>query len=236
MLVHAVALRTLARRQRVTLKLRNSDALSAPLRAQAEAIHLSTREAQDCFVAVVHEEDTHAMFVGVWSNKQGWANGKGRYGMLIVTEVSATGLAKGYYLWGEPTKDSWGRDPAGYTTFQEYIMNDGFSIGGTQVSVKLNNGVLNLKSFKKDKPSEISRIDLRPVWQLVRTGDTAAPSGRQEKPSRSNADRKKSIAETRPAATSPTSGSATMEERYRACRKLVKGFARREACARNGAI
>ncbi|SHH95917.1 Caspase domain-containing protein [Bradyrhizobium erythrophlei] len=43
--------------------------------------------------------------------------------------------------------------------------------------------------------------------------------------------------ETPTASTPPrTVGGSTMEDRYRACRKLVKGFARREACARTGSI
>ena len=174
--------------------------------------------------------DPNSKFVGVWSNKQGWAKGKGRYGMLIVTEVSATGLAMGYYLWGNSTKLSWTKDPAGYKSFQEFIAGNAFSITGTEVSAKLNNNVLTLTSFKKDKPSETSRIDLRPVWQLVRARDQAEPSAKREKPSRP---RKESSAETSPA---PANAETTMEERYRACRKLVKGFARREAYARPGSL
>jgi len=177
--------------------------------------------------------DPNSKFVGVWSNKQGWAKGKGRYGMLIVTEVSATGLAKGYYLWGNSTKASWTKDPAGYKSFQEFIAGNAFSITGTEVSAKLNNNVLTLTSFKKDKPSETSRIDLRPVWQLVRARDQAEPSAKREKPSRSQSPRKESSAETSP---DPVNAGTTMEERYRACRKLVKVFARREACARTGSL
>jgi hypothetical protein len=177
--------------------------------------------------------DPNSKFVGVWSNKQGWAKGKGRYGMLIVTEVSATGLAKGYYLWGNSTKASWTKDPAGYKSFQEFIAGNAFSITGAEVSAKLNNNVLALTSFKKDKPSETSRIDLRPVWQLVRARDQAEPSAKRERPSRSQSPRKESSAETSPA---PIKAGTTIEERYRACRKLVKGFARREACARTGSL
>ena len=66
--------------------------------------------------------NANSRFVGVWSNKRGWTNGKGRYAMLIVTEVSATGLAKGYYLWGPPTKQSWAKDVAGYKSFAEFII------------------------------------------------------------------------------------------------------------------
>ena len=153
--------------------------------------------------------------------------------MLIVTEVSATGMAKGYYLWGKPTKLSWVNDPAGYKSFQEYIVDNGFLIGGTEVSVKLNNNVLVLKSFKKDKPSETSRIDLRPVWQLVHARDQAEPSAKREKPSRSQSPRKESIAETSP----PPANAGTTYRRALSClQKLVKGFARREACARTGSL
>jgi hypothetical protein len=171
-------------------------------------------------------------FVGVWSNKRGWANGKGRYAMLIITDVSDTGLAKGYYLWGPPKKLSWTKDAAGYKSFAEYIVNNKFSIGGTEVTVQLNKGVLALSNFRKDKPSETSSTELRPIWQLVPMSKDAEPSKR-EKASQPHAVKKESSAES----SHPGSvGGATMEERYRACRKLVKGFTRREACARTGVI
>ncbi|UEM13130.1 caspase family protein [Bradyrhizobium barranii subsp. barranii] len=88
--------------------------------------------------------NANSRFVGVWSNKRGWTNGKGRYAMLIITEVSATGLAKGYYLWGPPTKQSWAKDVAGYKSFAEFISNDKFSINGTPVTAKLDKNVLAL--------------------------------------------------------------------------------------------
>lgn len=170
-------------------------------------------------------------FVGVWSNKRGWSNGKGRYAMLIVTEVSATGLAKGYYLWGPPTKASWVKDEAGNRSFSEYIKDNKFSISGTPVSVKFESNVLALSSFKKENPSETARIELRPVWQLVSVPEDVESSTKREKASQPRAIKNGSTAESR----APTSvGEASMEERYRACKKLVKGFARREACARTG--
>lgn len=177
--------------------------------------------------------NANSRFVGVWSNKRGWSNGKGRYTMLIITEVSATGLAKGYYLWGPPTKQSWAKDVAGYKAFAEYIENDTFSINGTPVTVRLDKNVLALSSFKKENPSETASIELRPVWQLVPVPEQAEPSTKREKVSQPRAARKESAAEPRP----PSNVSGTsMEERYRACRKLVKGFAQRDACARNGTI
>lgn len=176
--------------------------------------------------------NTNSRFVGVWSNKRGWNNGKGRYAMLIITDVSATGLAKGYYLWGPPTKLSWVADAAGYKSFAEYIVNNGFSIGGTEVTVKLDNNALTLSNFRKDKPSETASIELRPVWQLVPVPEDVEPSTKREKAPRPRAAKRESSAEP----SSPSGGGASMEERYRACKKLVKGFARREACARTGAI
>jgi len=175
----------------------------------------------------------NSKFVGVWSSKRGW-NGKGRYAMVIITDVSATGLARGYYLWGPPVKESWTQDAAGYKSFAEYIVNDKFSINGTEVTVKLDSkNVLTLSSFKKDKPSEKSSIELRPIWQLARVREDAQPSAKREQASRHEEPRRES-----PAGSSPprnVSGS-TMEDRYRACRKRVKGFAQREACARTGSI
>ena len=172
-------------------------------------------------------------FVGVWSNKRGWSNGKGRYAMLIVTEVSATGLAKGYYLWGPPTKTSWGRDEPGYRSFAEYITDNKFSIGGTPVSVRMEKNVITLSSFKSGSPSQTANIELRPIWQLVSTPRDAEPDVKQKKSSQPHAVKEQDKAES----SAPASvGGTMMEERYRACRKLVKGFAARDACARRGAL
>ncbi|MGT2439817.1 caspase family protein [Bradyrhizobium betae] len=172
-------------------------------------------------------------FIGVWSNRRGWTNGKGRYAMLIVTEVSATGLAKGYYLWGPPTKASWAKDEAGYRSFSEYITGNTFSITGTPVTVRMAKNVLALSSFKKENPSETASIELRPVWQLVPVSEDVELSTKREKASQPHAAKKQGAAEPRAPASG---GGASMEERYRDCKKLVKGFARREACARTGVI
>ncbi|MGY4431992.1 putative caspase-like protein [Bradyrhizobium sp. F1.13.1] len=177
--------------------------------------------------------NANSRFVGVWSNKRGWTNGKGRYAMLIVTEVSATGLAKGHYLWGPPTKASWVKDQAGYRSFSEYIVNDKFSIIGTPVTVRMDKNVLALSSVNKDNPTEKANIELGPVWKLVPVPEDVEPSSKREKTSQPRAAKKESAAEPSP----PGNVSGTsMEERYRACRKLVKGFSRREACARTGVI
>jgi uncharacterized caspase-like protein len=142
--------------------------------------------------------NANSRFVGVWSNKRGWTNGKGRYAMLIVTEVSATGLAKGYYLWGPPTKQSWVKDVAGYKSFAEYITNDKFSINGTPVTAKLDKNVLALTSVNKEKPSETANIELRPVWQLVPVPEDAEPPTKRDKTARPHAFKKESAAEPGP--------------------------------------
>ena len=175
----------------------------------------------------------NSRLVGVWSNERGWTNGKGRYAMLIVTEVSDTGLVRGYYLWGPPTKDSWVKDEAGYRSFAEYVSDNKFLIQGTPVTVKLEKNVLALSSFRKEKPSDTANIELRPVWQLVPVLQDPEPSTKREKNPQPHAVKKEITAEPHAPASV---GGASMEERYRACRKLVKGFARREACARTGVI
>jgi uncharacterized caspase-like protein len=180
----------------------------------------------------------NSAFVGVWSSKRGW-NGKGRYAMVIITEVSATGLARGYYIWGPPVKGSWTQDASGYKWFSEYIVNDKFSIKtAPETAAKLEKNVLSLSTFKSDKPSEKSSIELRPIWQLARVRENPEPSAKREQATRQQASRPEASKRETSAESNPprnVSGS-TMEDRYRACRKLVKGFAQREACARGGSI
>jgi hypothetical protein len=186
-------------------------------------------------------QNSYAKFVGVWSSKAGWGKGKGRHAMVIILEVSATGLARGYYLWGPPTKQSWVQDTAGNKYFTGYIVNDKFSIGVSPViQAELDSkNVLTLSVSKSDKPAERAGIELRPLWQLVQVGEDPEPSKR-EHTSRLEHSTRQDIAPKRDALdrsrTPTTASGSTMEERYRACKKLVNGFARREACARTGSI
>ncbi|MCK1354645.1 caspase family protein [Bradyrhizobium sp. CW7] len=125
-----------------------------------------------------------AKFVGVWSSKQGWDNGRGRHAMLIITDVSATGLASGYWLWGPPTKASWQQTPAGYSQFAEYIEGDGFSIKFREtIAVKLDGkNVIRLSNSNPDHPTEKPTIDLYPVWQLNKPAPVAVdPSNNKER-------------------------------------------------------
>ncbi|MBR1281849.1 caspase family protein [Bradyrhizobium sp. AUGA SZCCT0177] len=200
----------------------------------------------------------NSRFVGVWSSKRGWGGGKGRNAMLIVTEVSATGLARGYYVWGPPTKHSWTRDAAGYKWFAEYIVNDKFSIKTVPgINVKLDDkNVLTLLTAKSDKPVDRGSIELRPIWQLVKWRGDAEPSAKRDQAPQNGRVPKQEPSERRSTISGPTIkpkppgpkvaqesdlrqgkvAGQSMEDRYRACRKLVKGFAQRDACARNGGI
>jgi Caspase domain len=184
----------------------------------------------------------YAKFVGVWSSKAGWGKGAGRHAMVIILGVSATGSARGYYLWGPPTKQSWVQDPAGNHFFAEHIENDKFSITANPVvHAELDRkNVLTLSVSKSDKPTDKATVELRPLWQLVQVPETPEPSTKHEhtsRPERNNRQETSSKKETLDRSSTPSAASGpTMEERYRACKKLVNGFARREACARTGSI
>lgn len=158
--------------------------------------------------------DSYSRFVGVWSSKRGWGDGKGRYGMLIITEVSATGLARGYYLWGPPTKLSWNQGPAGYVQFAEYIANDTFSFkSGQPINAKLNkNNIMALSSFRPEKPSEKSGVEFHPIWQLAALGhDATEPSVGRGQASRKS--RETSITNPSPTQTREPQPRADQEPR-----------------------
>jgi uncharacterized caspase-like protein len=111
----------------------------------------------------------NSRFVGVWSAKRGWANGQGRFAMLIVTDVSPDGAVRGYYLWGAATKASWTPSPAGNIQFSGQIVDNAFSFQtGDVVKVKLGKeNSLALTSFREGKPSDTSKIELYPMWQMA---------------------------------------------------------------------
>ena len=114
-------------------------------------------------------------------------------------------------------------------------MNDKFSIkANPEIAVQLDgNNVLTLATTKRDDPTKKSRIKLRPIWQLARVRDVVQSNVKREQASPRQRPRK----ETASGPDLPrTPSGLTMEDRYRACRKLVKGFAQREACARTGQI
>lgn len=155
--------------------------------------------------------EANSKFVGVWSSKQGWGNGKGRHAMLIITDVSATGLATGFYLWGPPTKLSWVQTPAGYSRFAEYIDKDSFSLKSREtITVKLDGkNVIRLSNSNPDHPTESPTIDLYPVWQLTKPAPVAGdPLNNKERPQK-----------PRETSTSAPSSIVNREDRTRAAKQ-----------------
>jgi hypothetical protein len=130
--------------------------------------------------------DSYRRFVGIWSNKSRWGNGKGRHGMLIVTEVNSEGLATGYYAWGPPTELSFNQAAAGSVSFSETISNGVLSFKvGSRITIEatLNNQnsmVMSSTFVGSSKTSHIkktSHINLSPLWQLTPPDQT--PSGKR---------------------------------------------------------
>jgi uncharacterized caspase-like protein len=117
--------------------------------------------------------DSYRRFVGIWSNRIGWGNGKGRHAMLIVTDVTSDGLANGYYAWGPPTELSFNKAAAGSVSFAERISNGALSFKAgsrTTVEAQLNNEVsMTLRAvFVQDGGiSKTSHINFNPLWQPI---------------------------------------------------------------------
>jgi hypothetical protein len=184
-------------------------------------------------------------FVGVWSNKLGFGEGAGRHVMLIVTEVTSDGLALGYYLWGPPKKLSWEKSsPPGYINFAARIVNGKieFKSGNVPIDAKLSGSVMTLHSFNlkpQQGQAKSATIKLGPLWRLSSQGGAEPQNDRSERrrrasePAVRSSEQKAALEES---SRSDKVMQSSMEDRYRACRKLVKGFAQREACARNGGI
>jgi hypothetical protein len=113
---------------------------------------------------------SYRRYVGIWSGKIGYNEGKGRRAMLIVTEALSDGWVHGYYLYGPPTKYSWEKDaPAGYFNLVGSI-SDGtlrFKSGVTSIEGKFSGpNVMTLRSTNPSKKSETSTIKLTPLWRL----------------------------------------------------------------------
>jgi hypothetical protein len=130
------------------------------------------------FTIATTQEDVssfYSRFVGVWSSKRGWGNGKGRHGMLIIRDVSASGMARGYYLWGPSTKLSWDQGPAGYAQFAEFIDKDTLTLDmGNTITAKLDDrNIMTMTSVRKDKPSDRTSNEYYPIWQLAPQGRVA---------------------------------------------------------------
>jgi uncharacterized caspase-like protein len=198
--------------------------------------------------------NSYRQFVGVWSSKVGSSGGKGRQAMLIVTEAYSDGLVLGFYLYGPPTKYSWEKDtPAGYTAVLGRV-SDGtlrFESGLTPIEARLvGTNAMSLQSTNPRKRSEISTINLAPIWQLVPTDPTARgklPGDRNES---TPAARKKTTEsslspdERKTNPPKPQNSKDSTQALYAQCsaeghrltgsKHTNVGFSRIEACARNG--
>ncbi|MCP3385186.1 caspase family protein [Bradyrhizobium sp. CCGUVB4N] len=188
----------------------------------------------------VDRSSPNSQFVGVWSNKLGWENGEGRYTMLVVTKVSATGLASGYYLWGPPTKRSWQQTPAGYTRFAEYISKNTFTLQvGDTIAVKLDRNTLTMTSARQGKSSDRASIELHPVWQLVEPvredKKSSARSGSGKRTSTTLiADERRGREMQLTQQPKPEGEDLVARCRQQAHRQLINDSSRIAACAQNG--
>jgi len=187
---------------------------------------------------------SYLQFVGVWSNKLGFGEGAGRHVMMIVTEVTSDGIALGYYLFGPPKKLSWENAPAGYVNFAAKIANGKieFKSGDFPITAKLSGSIITLYSINpkpRQRQAKSATIKLSPLWLLssqVGTEPRKEPSERRRKVSEPAVGPSEQKVAPEENSRSGKVAQSSMEDRYRACRKLVKGFAQREACARNGGI
>jgi hypothetical protein len=198
--------------------------------------------------------NSYRQFVGVWSGKVGYNGGKGRQGMLIVTETYSDGLALGFYLYGPPTKLDWEKDtPAGYVALLGRI-SDGtlrFKSGVTPMEARLvGANAMTLHATNPTNKSETATIKLGPLWQLVPTDPTARgklPGDRNES---TPATRKKTTEsslspdERKTNPPKPQNSKDSTQALYAQCsaeghrltgsKHTNVGFSRIEACARNG--
>jgi hypothetical protein len=187
---------------------------------------------------------SYLQFVGVWSNKLGFGEGAGRHVMMIVTEVTSDGIALGYYLFGPPKKLSWENAAAGYVNFAAKIANGKieFKSGDFPITAKLSGSIITLYSINpklRQGQAKSATIKLSPLWRLSSQAGTEPrkePSERRRKVSEPAVGPSEQKVAPEENSRSGKVAQSSMEDRYRACRKLVKGFAQREACARNGGI
>jgi hypothetical protein len=110
--------------------------------------------------------------------------------MLIITDASSTGWISGHWLWGPPTKLSWGRSAPGSNPVFEQVVGDSFTMKmGNTISVKLNkNNTMSLVSTKEGSPNQASRIEFHPIWQLTSAspaddGGPIRPTSKKDKSS-----------------------------------------------------
>jgi hypothetical protein len=158
---------------------------------------------------------------------------------------------RSYFRWlgsrvlslGSPKKLSWQKDsPAGYVNFAAKL-TDGkleFKSGDVAIGAKVSGSSMTLRSVNPSPQQGQSRaatIKLSPLWRLFSQGGP-------ERLERQRMISEPTVKPKPPRLKVALEGDSrpgkvvglSMEERYRACRRLVKGFTRRDACARNGGI
>lgn len=195
---------------------------------------------------------SYAQFVGIWSSKTGFGGGKGRKGMLIVTEVLSDGLALGYYASGPPTKLSWSKAPAGYSPFAKKIEGGVLPFLSGELQARLSSpNAMTLKSTNLKKPSETATVRFEPLWRLVpqdqipqgkhlgeRGSEDSRPARRKtsEASSSSSDDKPDSPRTQDPNQSTKALYAKCSAEGHRIAGGKHKnvGFSRIEACVRNG--
>jgi hypothetical protein len=199
---------------------------------------------------------TYQRFVGIWSNRIRWGHGKGRLDMLIVTEVQSDGLARGYSLWGPPTKFSWVNSPAGYIPFAETISGDTLSLKtGTTVTIDakvVGQNAMALRSTYRQagKEPKTSSAQFNPVWQLVPPDQEVLKKRPSDRLEGTLATRKRAAEISIPSderktnPPKPQNSKDSTQALYAQCsaeghrltgsKHTNVGFSRIEACARNG--
>jgi hypothetical protein len=191
---------------------------------------------------------SYAQFVGIWSSRIGFGGGKGRRGMLIVTEVLSDGLALGYYLWGPPTKLSWEKAPAFYMTIADKIVGDELRFDSGSIVAKFSKpNELTLKSINRKKAAETATAKFEPLWQLIPRDQLSAGKllGDRSREDSRPARKRNSRASSEDKPDSPQAGAPeSTKALYAKCsaegRRIAGGkhknvgFSRIEACVRNG--
>jgi hypothetical protein len=107
-------------------------------------------------------------FIGVWASKVGFANGRGRQIVLIITDVDATGRVSGHYAYGPPTPTTPENFPASSVVFSGQIERDTlkFTLRVGVFTVKLapgDNMIVNLQ--RRDGLTPTAQLDA--IWRLA---------------------------------------------------------------------
>jgi len=110
---------------------------------------------------------TLRQYSGIWASKIGFGGGRGRQGMLIVTNVETDGKLMGYFVYGPPTPQTIEQTAAGYHQWLGTVAGDiltyPYPRGTTTVQFSGDNLFLTQKRDDGRTPT----ITLEPVWRLV---------------------------------------------------------------------